>query len=163
MIKIIEAQKQYYSSHTDALNAVASERLYLSVYGGFTEEMIESFHIMCDRESFPHYFVINENDTVVGWCDIVSRSTHPKQVGFLGIGLLPEYREHGIGRKLIEISLADAKDKGFREIRLECRTDNKRAIHVYKKLGFKKYAQRRKALVIENDKYDLLFMKKRLK
>lgn len=148
--------------HTDVLNAVAAERLYLSAYGGFTVDGTSQFHQMCDAENYPHLLVVDDNDIVVGWCDIVTRNSYPRQVGFLGVGLLPEFREHGLGKKLITSALKCAAERGFREIRLECRADNKRAIHVYKQLGFKKYASRRNALIIGNDKYNLIYMKKRL-
>lgn len=160
MINIVNARPEHYGSHTDVLNAVASEKKYLSSYGGFTKEGVAAFHEICESRNFPHLLAVDDNNRVVGWCDIVSRDTHPREIGFIGVGLLPEFREQGIGKKLMIAAMDAAKQNGFTEIRLECRADNKRAIHVYRQLGFKKYRRARKALVIGSDKFDLVFMRK---
>lgn len=53
------------------------------------------------------------------------------------IGVLPEYRNRGYGKLLTRHSLFFAREKGY-QIKLEVRADNKKAIDIYKKLGFKR-------------------------
>ena len=53
------------------------------------------------------------------------------------IGVLDEYTNQGIGELLTRESLLFAREKGY-QIKLEVRDDNARAIHLYKKLGFKR-------------------------
>jgi len=53
------------------------------------------------------------------------------------IGVLPEYRNHGCGRLLTRHSLLFARDKGY-QIKLEVREDNKKAIDIYKQIGFQR-------------------------
>ena len=52
------------------------------------------------------------------------------------IGVLPNYQNQGFGKLLTKESLKFAKDKGY-QIKLEVHQTNKKAIDIYKKLGFK--------------------------
>jgi GNAT superfamily N-acetyltransferase len=52
---------------------------------------------------------------VIGWCDI-RREFFPSRAhrGTLGMGLLPEWRGRGVGRRLLETTLAQARRSGFK-------------------------------------------------
>lgn len=52
------------------------------------------------------------------------------------IGVLPKYQNMGFGKLLTNESLKFAKEKGY-QIKLEVHQTNKKAIEIYKKLGFK--------------------------
>ena len=51
------------------------------------------------------------------------------------IGVIPEYQNKGLGKLLAKESLKFAKEKGY-QIKLEVHQTNKKAIEIYKKLGF---------------------------
>jgi len=51
------------------------------------------------------------------------------------IGVLPNYQNKGFGKLLTQESLKFAKEKGY-QIKLEVHQSNKKAIEIYKKLGF---------------------------
>lgn len=51
------------------------------------------------------------------------------------IGVLPTYQNKGFGKLLTKESLKFAKEKGY-QIKLEVHQTNKKAIKIYKKLGF---------------------------
>lgn len=51
------------------------------------------------------------------------------------IGVLPNYQNKGYGKLLTMESLKFAKEKGY-QIKLEVHQSNKKAIDIYKKLGF---------------------------
>lgn len=51
------------------------------------------------------------------------------------IGVKPEFQNRGLGKKLTQESLKFAKEKGY-QIKLEVHQENKKAIELYKKLGF---------------------------
>jgi [ribosomal protein S18]-alanine N-acetyltransferase len=51
------------------------------------------------------------------------------------IGVKPEYQNQGFGKLLTKESLKHAKKKGY-QIKLEVHKTNKKAIEIYKKLGF---------------------------
>jgi ribosomal-protein-alanine N-acetyltransferase len=52
------------------------------------------------------------------------------------IAVDPAYHGHGYGRTLINHVARIAFDKGMESLTLEVRASNKRAIHVYEKMGF---------------------------
>ena len=54
----------------------------------------------------------------------------------LGITVLKEYWGNGIGRKLINHALEYSKKNSIKKIELTVRTDNERALKLYKSLGF---------------------------
>jgi len=122
--------------HT-ALDGVARERKFLAFLQAppieQTSQFVENNIVQKHTQ-----FVAVANDQVVGWCDILPKrgAIHP-HVGILGMGLLPEFRHMGIGANLLQSTLSDASGKGFSKIVLNVRVDNKAAIGLYKKFGFK--------------------------
>lgn len=96
----------------------------------------------------------NGEKIVVGCCGLsVYSSQRLRHSGGIGIMVHKDYQEKGIGKKLLE-SIIDLADNWLMLVRLELTvfTDNKRAINLYKSLGFeiegtKKYS------VIRNGKY----------
>lgn len=55
----------------------------------------------------------------------------------ISIAVHPEFRGRGIGRRLMEECLARLRSKGVKRVRLEVRVSNRRAIELYRKLGFR--------------------------
>jgi N-acetylglutamate synthase-like GNAT family acetyltransferase len=53
-----------------------------------------------------------------------------------GIGISPGHRGKGVGEELMRGVLAEARDRGLREIWLEVLVQNEPAIRLYEKLGF---------------------------
>ncbi len=51
-----------------------------------------------------------------------------------------KYRNKGVGTKLIEEFSNISKDKGAKYIKLNAFENNKEAINLYKKIGFKEYS-----------------------
>ena len=52
------------------------------------------------------------------------------------IAVNPEYRSHGLGRQLMLLLLEQAAERRAKNIFLEVRADNERAIALYESLGF---------------------------
>jgi RimJ/RimL family protein N-acetyltransferase len=78
-----------------------------------------------------------DKGNVIGWCD-VRREHRPAHAhcGTLGMGLLPDYRGKGLGRRLMQATLDVAQGEGFVRVELMTHADNLRAIALYEKLGF---------------------------
>lgn len=57
----------------------------------------------------------------------------------VAIALYQEFCGYGIGRSMLENVLAVAKGLGFEQAELEVVSDNRNAVALYEKLGFKKY------------------------
>lgn len=82
-----------------------------------------------------------------------------RHVGELGVQVLEEYRNKGIGTSLIkELINWGSENKIIKKINLRVRRDNTNAIHVYKKLGFKEEGIFRKEFYCEGELYDLIAM-----
>lgn len=162
-VRIVDAQLCYCPSHTATITEVAREGLYLSNNTGFSYESILSFFEMCEKSGYPQYYVINSEDKAVGWCDIVPRPATGRKIGYLGIGLRADYRDRGIGTRLMQHALDHAKEFGFTEIRLECRASNERALHVYEhKMGFRRIGHRRWGMVIDGKRIPVVYMSRTL-
>ncbi len=51
--------------------------------------------------------------------------------------VLPEFRGRGVGRKLVVESLKTLKARGVKAVRLNVLKENKAAVKLYRRLGFK--------------------------
>lgn len=63
------------------------------------------------------------------------RHTH---VAEIGISLVSQLRDEGIGTELLNTLIIEAKAIGLRLLTLNCFENNPRALHVYEKAGFKR-------------------------
>ncbi|MGI0046870.1 MAG: ribosomal protein S18-alanine N-acetyltransferase [Nitrosotalea sp.] len=93
----------------------------------------------------PEAFLVAEVEKkLVGYimCKIEYGFSNFKKLGFVkkghvvSIAVLPDYRQKGIGRVLVEESMAGVKLKKSDELYLEVRCSNNEAIRLYEKLGF---------------------------
>jgi ribosomal-protein-alanine N-acetyltransferase len=79
------------------------------------------------------YFVAIENGELVGFSglwNIVNEGN------ITNIAIKKQYQQQGIGTKLVEEMIERAKEDGINALTLEVRVSNKRAQHVYEKIGF---------------------------
>ena len=83
------------------------------------------------------YFVAEINDEIVGGGGIYPTDGLPADTcELVKMYLLPHARGFGLGRTLIEKSLAFAKDSGYKQVYLESMPELKKALEVYAKFGF---------------------------
>lgn len=132
----------------EAVASVCRERIYLTTFDGFTLEESRSFVQYNKSKGLPNLVALHDGK-VIGWCD-VSSSDRPvlKHTGVVGMGIIKEFRDKGIGTLLLSTAIAAAKERGLTRIELTVREENVRAIALYKKLGFEvEGVQRRAALV----------------
>jgi len=101
----------------------------------------------------PESILLAEDEgVIIGF--IASRSYDPplKLKGFdryaaiTDLYVLPEYRGRGIGRMLMERCLSRLKSRGFTKVRLSVWVGNRKAIRLYRSLGFKP-----RVIVMEKD------------
>ena len=107
-----------------------------------------------------HVVAVDENDSVVGWCDIVrDLRVGFRHTGRLGMGLLSDFRGKGLGAKLATTAIERGWDSGLERIELDVFASNARAIALYQKLGFSWEGVKRKARKLDDDTYDdIVFM-----
>jgi ribosomal protein S18 acetylase RimI-like enzyme len=157
-VEIVPVAEHHAESFRACLDVVARERRYLAQVEAPPLERIEAFV----RESIANdaaQFMAVDGDRVVGWADVLPRWAHAvAHVGSLGMGVLPAYRGRGIGRRLLEASIAKAWAQGITRIELEVRVDNERAIGLYRSLGFEQEAVKRRAMRFDGVDHDALLM-----
>jgi predicted N-acetyltransferase YhbS len=69
----------------------------------------------------------------------VRMTPHPREAGIWEmkkLGVLPGYRKHGLGPKLVQIVLDKASELGLKELRLAVRFDQYRLVEWYSQFGF---------------------------
>ena len=93
----------------------------------------------------PESFLVAEvNRKLVGYimCKIEYGFSNFKKLGFVkkghvvSVAVLEEHRKKGIGRALVEESIAGTKIKKADELYLEVRCSNNEAVRLYEKIGF---------------------------
>ena len=140
------------------IDSVSRERAFLGTVEGFPLEQTRQF-VESIRGRGGTQLVALSGGAVVGWCDI-RRSPFEgfRHVGTLGVGLLPEWREQGLGRRLIKKTVDAARANGVTRVELETFASNSRAIHVFEGLGFKTEGVKRRARVLDGQEDDLVCM-----
>ncbi len=97
---------------------------------------------------------------VIGQCEVTNIEWDAaKHVGNLGIIVLSEYRDMGIGYQLLDAAIKESYYKKEKEkIILSCFSSNQRALHLYKKRGFQEIGVRKNQFKIDGRYYDEVLM-----
>ncbi|HEY8024614.1 MAG TPA: GNAT family N-acetyltransferase [Burkholderiaceae bacterium] len=158
MLKIEKAQVLHIQGIQSAFDAVAREGRYFS-----SSEALALDHFAPWMESNLHdifpQIVALDGDTVVGW-SIICCNDQPylRHCGTLFIGLLADWRGHGIGRRMLAASLDGARRGGLARIELEVYEHNHNAIALYRRMGFKVEGLKPRAHLIGTDFRDVVCM-----
>lgn len=159
-IRYIDPQEKYTRSYWEALDGIIRERIYLARSAVFPYESTVAFMRNSIERGIPFVLAIDfETDEVVGWCDA---QVSMDKVGNLGIGVRRAYRGMGIGRRLLAETMRRAKKFGYRQIDLEVRGSNRRAIALYKNFGFRHVRTVENGLVLDGMVDDVVVMRRRI-
>ncbi len=121
------------------------------------------FKIQQDMKRKKRVSIVAEvNGKIVGNATIKRMSGRLNRVGDIGILIKKEYRNRGIGTKLMKMLLKEAKKIGIKIATLEVVADNERAIHLYTKCGFKEFGKLPKSIQFGKKMKDLIYMYKEL-
>jgi RimJ/RimL family protein N-acetyltransferase len=140
------------------LDVVARERHFLAFLEAPPLEASRAWWRGIIEKGSP--FVLAVDDArAVGWCDIAPepRPVH-SHAGILGIGLLPDYRGRGIGRRLLAAAIEDARRSGLERIELNVYERNLRARRLYESMGFVVEGARRRHHKLEGAYQDSILM-----
>jgi RimJ/RimL family protein N-acetyltransferase len=93
--------------------------------------------VLARLEKDETFFLVAEVDgVVVATSDINQRRGYEKHVGVIGIAVEEGFRDLGVGTAMMRVMLEQAKEIGVKVLTLSAFATNKRAIHVYEKVGF---------------------------
>ena len=93
------------------------------------------------------YYIAYENNLAVGLSGVYANRTEECWLGWFGI--CPQYRGKGYATTLLDLQLQMMKDYGYKICRLYTNhINNKEAVNLYLKKGFKKEAAYSKNLII---------------
>ena len=136
-IEIVPINKSHIEGFHTCVDMVAKERKYLATTQAPSLDCVRAFVENNIAENKPQ-FVAVDGDRVVGWSDFI-RKERPisRHVGVLGMGVLPDYRSKGIGRRLLQTVIQEAFQQEMIRIELLVHASNLVAIGLYEKMGFR--------------------------
>lgn len=141
------------------LDTVAREKRYLAQTEALPLARIQGF-VKDSVAQDAVQFVALDRDRVVGWADIFPGWAHAvTHTGTLGMGVHPDYRGRGLGRRLLQTCIDKAWRQGITRITLEARADNRPAIRLYESLGFEHEALKPRALRFDGVYFDAVQMR----
>jgi len=155
IVKMSESRTRAYYA---AFDQVARERMYFPQMKAPPLKDVRKF-VRAIISGKDLQFVALAGDAVIGWCDIVrARHEARRHAGLLAIGVVRQYRRHGIGADLMKRAIAAAWKRRFTRIELTVRADNHAAIALYERMGFTKEGAHRKAIRVDGKYFDQLTM-----
>jgi len=120
-----------------AVNSVIREDKYLLMVHEITDLESERRWFAQASESGMRYLVARINGKVVGGASLTPFNGKRAHIAEFGIYIVKTYRNIGLGTIIIEELIEIARKSGFQAVQLSTFSTNRRAIHVYKKCGFK--------------------------
>lgn len=142
------------------MNALADENL--PQLSGLRPTPEEEHNFLDKALRNPHAFILIAliGATIVGVLDLwPGDQAYNRHVGRLGMSVLAPYRGKGIGRRLLERAIGDAKSSPeFRRIELDVAPGNARAIRLYESVGFLSEGTMRQAAIFRGQMTDLIRM-----
>lgn len=161
-VVIVSASMEEASNISRLVDSVAKERRWIAMVSGPEEQFVRTFIQNNLDAGNPHYLAM-DGERVVGWIDIVRPPREGRQhIGYLGMGLLPEYRGLGIGTQLLETAVSRAQQEGIRQIHLEVWASNIAGQALYVRNGFKPTTHKQRVRYIDGYEDDLIGMQKML-
>ncbi len=105
-----------------------------------------------DGQKFKFPIIVEVENNIVGYACVWAFAD---EVHINNFAIIPDFREKGLGLKLIRFILDSFKE--YKQVFLEVRMSNFAAINLYKKAGFQKFFRRQKYY---SDGEDALVMRK---
>lgn len=145
-IRIVPTTDEHVEGLNRCLDVVAREGRYLGLLQAPPVEDSRAFVRGVREAGGISLVAVDAVGQVVGWCDVRRRPLEMfRHVGTLGIGMLPEARGQGLGRRLMQAAIEAARTHGVERIQLGVFASNTRAIALYESLGFVREGLKRRA------------------
>jgi len=140
-------------------DAVCRERRYLGTLEAPALEQFQAF-VSSVVDAGSAYFVAEADGRIVGWCDALPgpAAMGTNHVGRLGMGVLKDFRGRGIGRQLLEATIAKARERGLEKIELSVYATNLSAIGLYRNFGFQEEGRKKRGRLVDGIYDDVILM-----
>ncbi len=102
--------------------------------------------------------VAKDNGRIIADADLNRLPRRMKHRGEMGISVLKEYWNKGIGSRLLGEIIAYARENSFEVIDLQVRSDNTAAIHLYEKFGFQRIGTHDSFFKIKEEEIPFYYM-----
>ena len=140
------------------VNAVCRERRYMIRVEGFSLSETRTLLEQVLTRGWPNV-VAEVESALVGWCMVLAREEEGfRHAGLLGMGLLPPWRGRGLGARMLDECLQQARDFGLERVELEVYASNTPAVRLYERRGFRLEGRKRRARKLEGVYDDILVM-----
>ena len=139
--QITKITEHHIDGYAQAFDSVARELRYLAYFEGLSRETTVEYVRQNIAENWPHFVALDGDRPVF------------EHAGGLSLGIIREYRDKGVGKKLLTVALQAAKGRGLSRVELTVRERNPVAIKLYERAGFVKEGLHIKAVKI-NGKYE---------
>jgi RimJ/RimL family protein N-acetyltransferase len=103
-------------------------------------------------------YVVEVDGELVGNAEIRKQVGRKSHLGTLGVSVKSDFRRKGIGARLIEKVMSEAKKQGLKIVILQVNETNLPAITLYRKLGFKETGRIPKAIYWDGKYVDDIMM-----
>jgi ribosomal protein S18 acetylase RimI-like enzyme len=135
-INILQTRFADAPSLRECIDSVSREAGFLASNAAPSQQDLERSLRAC-LESDSVHLVALDGDRVVAWAQIErGGGTSVAHRGDLGMGVLPPYRGCGLGKRMLTECIDAAHARGIDRVELEVRTDNRRALELYRGSGF---------------------------
>ena len=121
-----------------AVNSVIREDKYLLADKEITSLDSERRWFQMAEASGMRYLVTKVDGKVVGGANLMPLKGKRAHIAEFGVFVIKSHRNLGLGTALLREFIAVARKSGFQIIQLSAFSNNRRALHVYRKCGFKR-------------------------
>ena len=132
-VRIIPTAEEHVEGYRAVIDAVARERRYIALVEAPPLQSTQSFVRKILAGGGVQMLAVTTTGDVVGWCDVVWYSLEGfRHTGRLGMGLLPDYRGQGLGKRLAIEAIRAVHRAGIERVELEVFASNVNAIALYR-------------------------------
>ncbi len=157
-VELVPPNPDLNASYNSCVGVVAEERRYISITHPPSIDDTSNF-IESVRAVDGQIMLAVTGDQVVGWCTTRPHTAEMfRHIADIGMGLLPEFRGRGIGRRLIDNGLTWAWESGFEQVELSVLTNNDIAVKLYRSVGFVEQGVRRRVWKLDGEYRDIMLM-----
>ncbi|MEW4369314.1 GNAT family N-acetyltransferase [Paenibacillus kandeliae] len=111
------------------------------------------------RSANSNIFLAEYEGQIIGYLEAMGgKVVRNRHTIYIVVGVLQEYANRGVGRRLFHTMLHWAEDRGVHRIELTVQSVNLRGLHLYRSLGFRIEGIQKDALLVNHQYVDLIQM-----